>query len=165
MIFSFLQGKMCEPEKSGVSQGFCVPERARSSSGEQFAKAWKSQREDIYSVPFVCFNHFSPKTSIIDSHHLLLVSSHVLNSLVAFYGNFRSSPLIPFKILQKLSLLLFGGNVAMWACKVSVVSNLVGLLTRLCSRFSGLLPNLGKSGKSLAPVCSRLEFLALSLRP
>ena len=55
MIFSFLQGKMCEPEKSGVSQGFCVPERARSSSGEQFAKAWKSQREDTYSVPFCLF--------------------------------------------------------------------------------------------------------------
>ena len=36
-----------------------------------------------------------------------------------------------FSILQKLSLLVFGGNAAMWANKVSVVSNLVGSLTHL----------------------------------
>ena len=163
MIFSFLQ--CASPKNRACLRGFACPSAPDRHRANNFPRPENRKGRTPILYLFVCFNHFSPKTSIIDSHHLLLVSSHVLNSLVAFYGNFRSSPLIPFKILQKLSLLLFGGNVAMWACKVSVVSNLVGLLTRLCSRFSGLLPNLGKSGKSLAPVCSRLEFLALSLRP
>ena len=39
MIFSFLQGSMCVPEKSGTSQKFYVPDRAQSASGAQFVQA------------------------------------------------------------------------------------------------------------------------------
>ena len=39
MFFSFLQAKMCAPEKSAASQKFCVPERARSVMGAQFVQA------------------------------------------------------------------------------------------------------------------------------
>ena len=56
------------------------------------------------------------ETSIINSHHLFLVSSHVFNSLVTFDANFlRSFPFILSKILRKLSLLFLRRNVAMWA--------------------------------------------------
>ena len=62
--------------------------------------------------------------------------SHVLNSSVAFDANFLTYfPFILSKILRKLSLLLFWGNIAMWANKVSIVSNLVGSLTRISSKF------------------------------
>ena len=61
-------------------------------------------------------NTLAKKISIINSHYLLLVSSDVFNSSVAFDANFlRSFHFIPSKILRKLSLLFFGGNVAMWA--------------------------------------------------
>ena len=107
-------------------------------------------------------NALVKKISIINSHHLFVVSSHVFNSSVAFDANLlRSFLFIPSKILQKSSLLVFGGNVVMWANKVSVVSNLVGWLTRLFSTFWCLLPNLGSGGKSFSVGCSRLEFLAL----
>ena len=77
-------------------------------------------------------NTLVKKISIINSPHLFLVSSHVFNSSVAFDADFLISFLsIPSKILRKFSLLFFGGNVAMWASKVSFVSNLVGSLTRL----------------------------------
>ena len=63
---------------------------------------------------FVCFKCFSKKISIINSHHLFLVSSHVFNSSVAFDANFlRSFLFIPSKILRRLSLLFFARNVAM----------------------------------------------------
>ena len=39
MFFSFLQDKMCAPEKSGASQRFWVPEPARSTQGIQFVQA------------------------------------------------------------------------------------------------------------------------------
>ena len=57
-------------------------------------------------------NTLVKKISIINSQHLLLVSSHVLNLSVAFDANFlRSILFIPSKTLRKLSLLFFGGNV------------------------------------------------------
>ena len=112
---------------------------------------------------FVCFKHFGQKISIINSHHLFLVSSHAFNSSVAFEVNFliSSFPFIPSKIPPKLSLLFLGGNVAIWVNKVSVVLN----FTWLFSKFSRLLPNLEKGGKGFPVGCYRLEFLTLSLRP
>ena len=45
------------------------------------------------------------------------------------------------------------------------MSNLVGSLPYLFSKFSRLLSNLGIGGKGLPVGCSRLEILALILRP
>ena len=119
----------------------------------------------LFLYLFVCCKHFSQKISIINLHHIFLVSSHVFKWSVGFHANFlRSFLFISSKILGKLSLLFFGGNIAMWAKKVSVVLNLLGSLTRLFSKFSRLLLNLGNGGKSLPVGCSRLEFLALLLR-
>ena len=90
----------------------------------------------------------------------IINSPIIINSSVAFDANFlRSFFFISSKILRKLSLLFFGGNVATWANEVSVVSNLVVSLTRYFSKFSRLLLNLGNGGKSLPVGCSRLEFL------
>ena len=47
----------------------------------------------------------------------------------------------------------------MWANKVSVVSNLVGSLTRLFSKFSRLLPNLGNGGKTFYTAKSCWPFM------
>ena len=80
-----------------------------------YEKKLKLEREDTFNLYlYVCCKHFSQKISIINSHHLFLVSSNVFNSSVAFDANFlRSFLFIPFKILRKLSLLFFGGNVSM----------------------------------------------------
>ena len=39
MFFSFLQDKMCGPEKSCASQRLCAYDSARSTSGAQFVQA------------------------------------------------------------------------------------------------------------------------------
>ena len=54
-IFFFLQDKMCSPEKSGASQRFCVPERARSTLGAQFVQAGSGNVEMIGDKNFKKF--------------------------------------------------------------------------------------------------------------
>ena len=72
----------------------------------------------LFLYLFVCFKHSSQKISIINSHRLFLVSSHVFNSSESFAVSFDANLLRPFlfipsKIPRKLSLLVFGGNVTM----------------------------------------------------
>ena len=85
----------------------------------------------FFSTFLSILNTLVKKILIINSHHLFLVSLHVFKSSVAFDANFlRPFLFIPSKILRKLSLLVFWGNVAIWANnKVSVVSNLYRFFT------------------------------------
>lgn len=46
---------MCSPEKSGASQRFCVPERARSTLGLQFVQAGSGNVEMIGDKNFTKF--------------------------------------------------------------------------------------------------------------
>ena len=56
-------------------------------------------------------------------HHMFLTHQlHLMQTSVDLF-------FIPSKILQKLLLVFFGGNVAIWASKVSVLPNLVGSLS------------------------------------
>ena len=69
MIFSFLQGKICAPEKSGASQRFCTPERAQSASGAQFVQAccklqqwlWTKEQKIVFVEAYFHFISFELK--------------------------------------------------------------------------------------------------------
>ena len=50
MTFSFLQGKICAPKKSGTSQWFCAPEHARSASGSQSVQAYSGLVELLFDT-------------------------------------------------------------------------------------------------------------------
>ena len=47
-VFSFLQCKICTPEKSGAFQRFCMPEHVSSASDMQFVQAWYSNLSICY---------------------------------------------------------------------------------------------------------------------
>ena len=67
----------------------------------------------FFSTFLSILNTLVKKILIINSHHPFLVSLHVFKSSVAFDANYlRPFLFIPSKILRKLSLPVFGGNVA-----------------------------------------------------
>ena len=101
----------------------------------------------FFSTFLSILNTLVKKILIINSHHPFLVSLHVFKSSVAFDANYlRPFLFIPSKILRKLSLPVFGGNVAIWANnKVSVVSNLVGSWIYRFFTFSPLSHCFGRS--------------------
>ena len=61
MIFSFLQAKICTPEKSDASQGFCAPERARSTSSTIFLALINLQPWSKYFETFTFYQTFLSK--------------------------------------------------------------------------------------------------------
>ena len=70
-----------------------------------YGKTPKLQKDGTFCTFLSVVNTLVKKISIINSHHLFLVLSHLFNSSVAFDNNFpRFFLFIPSKILQKLSL-------------------------------------------------------------
>ena len=104
MFFSFLQGRLWAPEKSGASQRFCAPERAWPASEVQFLQACCLsgifiQVKNIKNFAFFTCVLFL-KVVEIELVPKLCTSRHMQDSLLKIVNGFY-----PFTIAAKLTIL------------------------------------------------------------